>query len=54
MITARLWLRLGRAVILKTWWDSRIVFVSGVAYLFVLNAAYLFLRQSRRERTLAP
>ena len=40
--------------ILKTWWDSRGAFASGVAYLFVLNAAYLFLRDSHRQRTMTP
>ncbi len=35
--------------ILKTWWDSRLSFTSGVVYLIVLNAAYLFLRKSRRH-----
>jgi L-asparagine transporter-like permease len=40
--------------IAKTWWDSRIAFASGVVYLLVLNAAYLLLRQSHRERKLAP
>ena len=38
--------------ILKTWWDSRLAFVSGVVYLIVLNAAYLILRKWRRGRTL--
>ena len=51
---SRLGLTLIVLVILKAWWDSRIVFVSGVAYLLVLNAAYLFLRRSRRDRTMAP
>ena len=51
---SRIGLTLIVLVILKTWWDSRIVFVSGVAYLLVLNAAYLFLRRSRRDRTMAP
>lgn len=36
--------------ILKTWWDSRLSFVSGIVYLLVLNAAYLLSRGSRRER----
>jgi L-asparagine transporter-like permease len=40
--------------ILKTWWDSRLAFVSGVVYLLVLNAAYLLLRKPHRERTMAP
>ena len=50
--------------ILKTWWDSRLAFLSGVAYLLVLNAAYLLLRKSHRRpaarkgwprtRTMAP
>jgi L-asparagine transporter-like permease len=40
--------------ITKTWWDSRLAFVSGVVYLLVLNAAYLLLRKSHRERTMAP
>jgi L-asparagine transporter-like permease len=35
--------------ILKTWWDSRLSFASGVAYLIVLNVAYLALRKSRRR-----
>jgi L-asparagine transporter-like permease len=36
--------------IFKTWWDSRLSFLSGVAYLIVLNAAYLLMRRSHRER----
>ena len=39
--------------ILKTWWDSRVVFASGVVYLAALNAAYLLLRKSHRARTMA-
>jgi L-asparagine transporter-like permease len=35
--------------ILKTWWDSRLSFISGIVYLLVLNAAYLILRQIRRS-----
>ena len=37
------------ASILKTWWDSRLSFVSGIAYLLVLNAAYFALRGRRRS-----
>jgi amino acid transporter, AAT family len=33
--------------ILKTWWDSRLSFVSGIVYLIVLNAAYLVLKRIR-------
>jgi AAT family amino acid transporter len=40
--------------ILKTWWDSRLVFASGLVYLLVLNAAYLLLRTSHRARTMTP
>lgn len=40
--------------ILKTWWDSPFAFVSGVVYLLILNAAYLLLRESHRQRTVAP
>ena len=36
--------------ILKTWWDSRLSFASGVVYLIVLNVAYLLLRKPRRQR----
>ena len=36
--------------ILKTWWDSRLSFFSGIVYLIVLNAAYLLMRRSHRER----
>jgi len=36
--------------ILKTWWDSRLSFFSGIAYLIVLNAAYLLLRRSHGRR----
>src|SRR3954469_13868770 len=36
--------------ILKTWWDSRLSFISGIVYLIVLNVAYLFLRARRRHR----
>lgn len=39
--------------ILKTWWDSRLSFFSGIAYLLVLNAAYVLLRTYHRERTMA-
>jgi L-asparagine transporter-like permease len=35
--------------ILKTWWDSRLSFSSGVVYLVVLNAAYLALKGVRRR-----
>jgi L-asparagine transporter-like permease len=35
--------------ILKTWWDSRLSFASGVVYLIVLNVAYVVLRKSRRR-----
>jgi L-asparagine transporter-like permease len=35
--------------ILKTWWDSRLSFLSGVVYLIVLNVAYLLLRKSRHQ-----
>lgn len=40
--------------ILKTWWDSRTALAGGVAYLLVLNAAYLLLRKPHRERTMTP
>ncbi len=43
--------------ILKTWWDSRLAFASGVVYLLVLNAAYFLIRNSSLEeeqRTMAP
>lgn len=40
--------------ILKTWWDSRLAFASGIVYLLVLNAAYLLLRKLHRERTMTP
>ena len=46
-------LALVAASILKTWWDSRLSFFSGIAYLLVLNAVYLLLRKSHRERTIA-
>jgi L-asparagine transporter-like permease len=36
--------------IVKTWWDSRLSFVSGVVYLIVLNAVYLLVRNSHRQR----
>ena len=39
--------------IVKTWWDSPFAFVSGVVYLLILNAAYLLLRKSHRQRTVA-
>jgi L-asparagine transporter-like permease len=35
--------------IAKTWWDSRVSFVSGVVYLIVLNVAYLATKNSRRS-----
>ena len=34
-------------VILKTWWDSTVVLVCGLAFLLVLNAAYVLLKRSR-------
>ena len=40
--------------IVKTWWDSRVAFASGVVYLLVLNAVYLLLRTAHRARTVAP
>ena len=40
--------------IFKTWWDSPFALVSGVVYLLILNAAYLLLRKSHRQRTMAP
>jgi amino acid transporter, AAT family len=40
--------------ILKTWWDSPLSFYSGIVYLIVLNAVYLLLRKSHRERTIEP
>jgi len=40
--------------IAKTWWDSRVSFVSGVVYLIVLNVAYLTLRHSRQRRSREP
>ena len=36
----------------KTWWDSRLSFLSGAAYLVVLNALYFALKNPRRRRTL--
>lgn len=35
--------------ILKTWWDSRLAFVSGIVYLLILNAVYLVLTRTRRS-----
>jgi len=40
--------------ILKTWWDSPFALASGIVYLLILNAAYLLLRDSHRNRTMAP
>ena len=40
--------------IVKTWWDSPFAFASGVVYLVILNAAYLLLRNSHRQRSMAP
>ncbi len=40
--------------IAKTWWDSRVSFVSGVAYLLALNVVYLMLKKRHRARTIAP
>lgn len=37
------------AIILKTWWDSKINLISGLVYLVVLTAAYLLIRKRRRE-----
>ena len=36
------------ASIVKTWWDSRLSFFSGIAYLLVLNAAYYMLKGRRK------
>jgi AAT family amino acid transporter len=36
--------------ILKTWWDSRLSFFSGVTYLIILNVAYLVMRHSHERR----
>jgi L-asparagine transporter-like permease len=40
--------------IVRTWWDSRLAFASGILYVLALNGAYLFLRNRRRDRTMAP
>jgi hypothetical protein len=37
------------ATILKTWWDSRVNFVSGAALLLVLTVAYFLLRTKRKS-----
>jgi AAT family amino acid transporter len=37
------------AIILKTWWDSRVNLISGPVYLVVLTAAYLLIRRGRRK-----
>ena len=38
----------------KTWWDSRVSFVSGVVYLIVLNVVYLMTKNSRRSPSPPP
>jgi L-asparagine transporter-like permease len=37
--------------IAKTWWDSRLAFLSGLVYLLILNAVYLLIRNSRHTHT---
>jgi len=37
------------AAILKTWWDSRVNFISGAALLLVLTVAYFLLRTKRKS-----
>jgi L-asparagine transporter-like permease len=39
------------AALLKTWWDSRVNFISGAALLLVLTLAYFLLRTRRKETT---
>ena len=40
--------------ILRTWWDSRVNLVSGVAYLALFSVAYLVMRKIRRPSTMVP
>jgi L-asparagine transporter-like permease len=41
------------ASILKTWWDSRLSFISGIVYLIVLNAAYVLLKSTARRQRIS-
>jgi amino acid transporter, AAT family len=43
-------LTLVTAAVLKTWWDSRVNLISGLAYLVVLTIAYLLIKPSRKTR----
>jgi amino acid transporter, AAT family len=44
-------LTLVTAAILKTWWDSRVSLLSGLATLLLLTVAYMFLRTSDTKPT---
>jgi len=40
--------------VLRTWWDSRVNLVSGVAYLALFSVAYAVMRKIRRPSTILP
>jgi hypothetical protein len=42
------------ASILKTWWDSRLGFVSGMVYLIALNISYILLKGRARRQRISP
>jgi len=41
------------AAVLRTWWDSRVNLVSGLAYLALFSLAYSVVRKLRRQSTIA-
>jgi L-asparagine transporter-like permease len=40
------------AAVLRTWWDSRVNLISGLAYLALFSAAYAVMRKARRRSTI--
>jgi hypothetical protein len=42
------------AAILRTWWDSCVNLVCGVAYLALFSVAYAVMRNIRRPSTILP
>jgi hypothetical protein len=41
------------AAVLKTWWDSRVSLLSGLATLLILTAAYVFLKPRNNAKDVA-
>jgi len=39
------------AAVLRTWWDSRVNFITGAAVPIILTLAYFFLRGARETKT---